>query len=181
MSLKINSIKVVIEAVDTETNEVIVEERLLGEETKKTRKSRSKASKPDDNDPTPKLTLVEGKYTFNAAAVELIGFEPETKLDIKYEKRGRDVTLVLCEDEREGNRLSKSYTVSCKGQKRERLEKYGTEFVISQYPDKDGFFKLTATNAPEDDIIDVPEIETVEGLDEAGSDIDFDNLNFSFD
>lgn len=176
--IEINSAKLIIEFVSQETGELITKEATLGdfkEVTKKTTTTRTK--KPKDDDPVAKITLLEGKWQMNAACVELTGFEPETKLDIKFEKKGRTTTPILCEDLKSGNRLTKTYTVSCRGSKHDNLAGYGDIFEVVPYDGKEGYFKLIG-NAPqaEDDIIDVPEEianpEEFDVDDESGVDMD---------
>ena len=125
--------------------------------TKKATTTRTRKTKTDD-EPTPMVHLLEGKWQLNTKAVELTGFEPEMKLDIKFEKKGRTTTPVLCEDEKSGNRLTKTFTVSCRGSKHDNLAEYGDTFEVIPYDEKEGYFKLIG-NAPkaEDDIIDIPE------------------------
>lgn len=169
--LEIQSSKIVLTLVDTETGELFTKEATFGdfkEVTKKATTSRSK--KPKDDDPVAKITLLEGKWQMNHACVELTGFEPEMKLEIKFEKKGRVTTPVLCEDEKSGNRLTKTYTVSCRGSRHDNLAEYGDVFEVIPYEGKDGYFKLKG-NAPqkEDDIIDVP--EEIADPEELGDDI----------
>ena len=121
------------------------------------KKSSTRTKKNSDTDPTPKITLLEGKWQMNNACVELTGFEPEMKLEIKFEKKGRVTTPVLCEDEKSGNRLTKTYTVSCRGSKHDNLAEYGDVFIVEPYEGKEGYFKLKGNIEKEDDIIDVPE------------------------
>jgi hypothetical protein len=181
--LEIQSSKIVLTLVDTETGELFTKEATFGdfkEVTKKATTTRSK--KPKDDDPIAKITLLEGKWQMNHACVELTGFEPEQKLEIKFEKQGRKVTPVLCEDEKSGNRLTKTYTVSCRGSKHDNLAEYGDTFEIIPYENKEGYFKLKG-NAPEkeSDLIEVPEEITdpdeddldMDSSDE-GTEIDFD-------
>ena len=156
--LEIQSSKIVLTLVDTETGELFTKEATFGdfkEATKKTTSTRSK--KPKDTDPVAKITLLEGKWQMNAACVELTGFEPEQKLEIKFEKKGRVITPVLCEDEKSGNKLTKTYTVSCRGSKHDNLAEYGDIFEVIPYEGKEGYFKLKGNVENEDDIIDVPE------------------------
>ena len=156
--LEIQSSKIVLTLVDTETGELFTKEATFGdfkEVTKKATTTRTK--KPKDDDPTPKITLLEGKWQMNNACVELTGFEPEMKLDVKFEKKGRVTTPVLCQDDDSGNRLTKTYTVSCRGSRHDNLAKYGDIFVVEPYEGKDGYFKLKGNIEKEDDIIDVPE------------------------
>ena len=183
--LEIQSAKIVLTLVDTETGELFTKEATFGdfkEVTKKTTTTRTRKAKIDD-EPIPMIHLLEGKYQFNTKAIELTGFEPEQKVDIKFEKKGRTVTPVMCIDEKSGNRLTKTFTVSCRGSKRDNLIEYGDSFELIPYEDKEGYFKLKG-NAPEkeDDIIDVP--EEIEDPEEDIVDVDtFDisDVDFNFD
>lgn len=157
--LEIQSSKIVLTLVDTETGELFTKEATFGdfkEVTKKTTTTRSR--KPKDDDPVAKITLLEGKWQMNNACIELTKFDPEQKLDIKFEKKGKTTTPVLCEDEKAGNRLTKTFTVSCRGSKHDNLAEFGTVFEVIPYEGKEGYFKLIG-DAPqkEDDIIEVPE------------------------
>ena len=128
--LEIQSSKIVLTLVDTETGELFTKEAAFGdfkEVTKKATTTRTRKAKTDD-EPTPMIHLLEGKWQLNTKAVELTGFEPEMKLDIKFEKKGRTTTPVLCEDEKSGNRLTKTFTVSCRGSKHDNLAEYGDIF-----------------------------------------------------
>ena len=154
--INIQSAKLVLTLVDTETGELTTQEATLGDfkEAKKTTSSRSK--KPKDDDPVAKLTLLEGKVQMNNAAVNLTGYEPEMKIDIKFEKKGRVTTPVMMPAD-SGNRLTKTYTISCRGSKHDNLAEYGDVFELIPYDGKDGYFKLKGNNEKEDDIIDIPE------------------------
>ena len=189
--MEIQSAKLIITLVDESTGELLTREATLGDfkEVKK-RASTSRSKKPEDNDPVAKIILLEGKYQFNNAAIEMTGFEPEMKIDIKFEKKGRIMYPVMCEDLKSGNRLTKTYTVSCKGSKRENLEEYGTIFELEPYEGKEGYFKMKGNVEKEDDIIDVPEEitnpddeyldneeSTIDNSEEI-NDIDFEALGF---
>lgn len=156
MNLEIQSAKLVLSLVDTETGEILTREATLGDfkEVKKTTSTRTK--KPKDEDPVAKLTLLEGKLQMNNAAVQMTGFEPEMKIDIKFEKKGRVTTPVMMQAD-SGNRLTKTYTISCRGSKHDNLAEYGDVFEVIPYEGKDGHFKLKGNVEKEDDIIDVPE------------------------
>lgn len=178
MAWNINSAKLIVEIIDDSTGELITREATLGdfkEVTKKATTTRTRKPKTDD-EPTPMIHLLEGKWQLNTKAIELTGFEPEMKLDIKFEKKGRTTTPILCADEKSGNRLTKTFTVSCRGSKHDNLAGYGDTFEVIPYEGKEGYFKLIG-NAPqsEDDIIDVPEEianpEEFDVNDESGVDI----------
>lgn len=179
--LEIQSSKLVLTLVDTETGELFTKEATFGdfkEVTKKATTTRTRKAKTDD-EPTPMLHVLEGKIQMNTKAQELCGFEPEQKIDIKFEKRGRVITPVMCVDDKNGNRLTKTYTISCRGQKRENLIQYGDTFEVIPYEGKEGYFKLIGNvEQPEDDIVDVP--EEITSVDDIDSSIDLDNLDFSF-
>ena len=157
--MQINSAKLIVEILDETTGELITREATLGdfkEVTKKATTTRTRKAK-EDNDPVAKITLLDNKIQLNAAAVAMTGFEPEMKIDVKFQKKGRVTTPVLCEDEKSGNRLTKTYTVSCRGSKHDNLAEYGDVFIVEPYEGKEGYFKLKGNIEKEDDIIDVPE------------------------
>lgn len=112
--------------------------------TEPTKKVTRKPKKGERSEPV--LTLEENKYGLNTAAVELMDVEPECKLDIKYEKRGKTTVPVIGTDEafgtKGGNRLTKSFTVACRGSKNEELSKYGKEFLLVPHESKEGIFIL---------------------------------------
>lgn len=154
--MQINSAKLIVEILDESTGELITREATLGDfkEVKKSTSTRTK--KPKDTDPVAKITLLEGKVQLNNAAVELTGWEPEMKIDIQFEKKGRVTTPVIMQKD-SGNRLTKTYTISCRGSKHDNLSEYGNIFEIIPYEGKEGYFKLKGNIEKEDDIIDVPE------------------------
>lgn len=57
-----------------------------------------KTVKKDEN-PNPTITLLDNKYVLNQAAVDLLGLEPDDKVDIKFEKRGKETIPVIGKDE----------------------------------------------------------------------------------
>lgn len=179
--IKIIKQTLITQFVDDSTGEVFEETReFLDDSIKPKRKSSTRTKKNSDDDPVAKITLLEGKWQMNNACVELTGFEPEMKLDVKFEKKGRITTPVLCQDDKSGNRLTKTYTVSCRGSRHDNLAEYGDIFIVEPYEGKDGYFKLKGNIEKEDDIIDVPEEitdpdESEEINDDSGVDIsDFD-------
>ena len=117
MNIKINSCKLILELVDEETGEIMTREATLGDfkEAKKTSTTTRTRKPKDDGSTEPKLTLLEGKIQLNNRAAELVGWEPDTKIDIRFEKQGRKITPIMCEDPVKGNRLTKTFTISCRG------------------------------------------------------------------
>jgi len=185
MNIQINSCKLVLELVDSETGEIITREATLGDfkEVKKTTSTRTKKPK-DDGSTEPKVNLLEGKIQLNNRAVELCGWEPDTKVDIVFEKKGKTVTPILKEDPGKGNRLTKTFTISCRGSKHDNLKEFGTEFDMVPYDGHDGWFKLIG-DAPqkEDDTIEVPEeVEDPDGIEVDDVDFEEDNsVDFDLD
>ena len=183
MKIEINSAKLTVEFIDQETGELFTREATLGDfkEVKKTTSTTRTRKLKDNGNPNPQLTLLEGKVQLNTAAVNLVGWEPETKIDIRFEKKGRKMTPIMLEDPSKGNRLTKTYTISCRGSKHDNLQDFGTVFDVVPYEGKDGWFKLIG-NAPEkeDDIVDIP--EEIQDPDE-NLDLEetLDNISFDLD
>lgn len=179
MELEIQSAKLVLSIVDKETGEIITREATLGDfkEVKKSSSSSgTRTRKPkDDGDPNPKATLLEGKIQLNNAAMELTGWEAEMKIDIRFEKKGKQITPIMLEDMAKGNRLTKTNTISCRGSKHDNLSEYGTVFDVVPYEGKDGWFKLIG-DAPqkEDDTVEIP--DEISDPEEDEVDVDADGV-----
>lgn len=173
MAWNINSAKLTIEIVDDTTGEIITREATLGDFKEVTAKKKATSSKKpkDDGDPVAKVMLLDGKVQLNNSAINLTGFEPDMKIDIKFEKKGKKQIPVMMQAD-SGNRLTKSYTISCRGSKHDNLLEHGDVFELEPYPEKDGYFYLKGNKAIEDDIIEVPQ-EISEPEDDF-SDEDFD-------
>lgn len=176
--IEIQSAKLVLSILDTDTGEILTKEATLGDfKEKKTSSPRTKKVK-DDGSTEPKAILLDGKIQLNNRAVELTGYESDMKIDIRFEKKGRVTTPIMCEDPAKGNRLTRTFTISCRGSKHDNLAEFGSEFDVVPYEGKSGFFKLIGeVPQPEDDIIDVPE-EVINPEDESiDENFDFDLEN----
>ena len=179
MELEIQSAKLILSIVDKETGEIITREATLGDfkEVKKSSSSSgTRTRKPkDDGDPNPKATLLEGKIQLNNAAMELTGWEAEMKIDVRFEKKGKQITPIMLEDMAKGNRLTKTNTISCRGSKHDNLSEYGTVFDVVPYEGKDGWFKLVG-DAPqkEDDTVEIP--DEISDPEEDEVDVDADGV-----
>ena len=118
---------------------------------KKTTTTRSSKKKVDEN-PNPQLTLEDNKYSLNTAAVELMGVEPEAKLCIKMKKIDGSMTPIIGTNEafkvKDGNRLTKSFTVACRGANHDALAAYGTIFDLEANPNLEGTFILKGDKGP---------------------------------
>lgn len=157
--------------INTDTGEIL-ETKLIKRSINKpeTAIPKKKASKPKKEEiSTPQLILEDNKYCLNTAAIELMQVGPDSKLDIKYEKRGSTMVPVIGTDEvfktKGGNKLTKSNTVACRGSKNEELSKYGHVFDIKPHDSKDGLFILVGDSTPE---INLPKDENIaiDGSDE---------------
>lgn len=154
------------EAINSETGEI----KSFSPVKKSTKKSVSKV----DIDTTPKLTLETSKYILTQAAADLLGVQPDDRIDIKYEKQGKRMVPIIGSNEafgtKAGNKLTKSLTVSCRGKANEELSQYGTIFTITAHPIKEGLFILNGDKIiPEQQVDDAVEIK------EDQSDVDLDS------
>lgn len=117
---------------DPETGEYTPISREIIEETKKSKKTKSK----DDGSTEPLITLEENKIVLNSKAVEVLGAEYEDKVSIVYSNCGGLLRPVISLGS--GNKLTKSNTVACRGANRDKLAEFGEVFkLISQ---EDGTF-----------------------------------------
>lgn len=158
--------------VDTSTGEFEVINTETGEtKSVKVETKKRTSKKKKDDDPTPKITLEDNKYSLNSAAVELMGVEPDDRLDIKMEKQGKRLQPVIGSNEvfktKSGNRVTKTFTVSCRGKANDELSKYGSVFTLEPHPSKEGLFIMIGDKeAPEapptkDENIEIPEDENL--------------------
>lgn len=155
------------EAINSETGEI---KSFSPVKKSTTKKSVSKV----DTDTTPKLTLETSKYILTQAAADLLGVQPDDRIDIKYEKQGKRMVPIIGSNEafgtKAGNKLTKSLTVSCRGKANEELSQYGTIFTITAHPIKEGLFILNGDKIiPEQQVDDAVEIK------EDQSDVDLDS------
>ena len=122
-------------SVDTDTGEILKTEIVKTSDTKKTVKTPVK-----DSDTEPKVYLEDNKLRLNSLAVELLGVNPDDRLDVQY----TETYPVIGKSEVFGNpeggtKLTKSYTLSFRGKRSETLQKFGTEFKVIE---SDGRFIL---------------------------------------
>ena len=126
---------------------------------------KKRSSKKMDESSEPQLILEDNKYLLNSAAIELLQLKADDKLDIKYEKRNKQMVPILGTDvafgTKSGCKLTKSNTVACRGSKNQELAKYGTIFSIIPHETKDGLFVLTGNKSLEaiDEQINLEELD----------------------
>ena len=151
-------------SVDTETGEMTTKcisrkiDKIVGMSDDKPSKKANKIKKEESSEPT--LILEDNKYTLNQAAINLMQIDSDCKLDIKYEKRGKNTVPVIGSDDafktKGGNKLTKSNTVACRGSKREELAKYGSEFILIPHDTKEGIFILQNKDEKLEQILEDP-------------------------
>lgn len=129
------------EAVDPETGECFS----LTSSSKKVSSKKAKLEESTD----PQLTLLDNKYSLNSAAVELLGVQPDDRIDIKFEKAGPVIGTDENFGTKTGNRLTKTFTVSYRGKANQELAVYGTVFSIVPHTSKIGLFSLIGDKVPE--------------------------------
>lgn len=132
--------------------------------------TRSKKKKEDEN-PNPQIVLEENKYKLNSAAVELMGIEPDDRLCIKMKKVQGVMLPIIGTTEafkvKDGNRITKSFTVACRGANHDALLNYGTTFDLEANAELEGTFIMRGDKGGviiNDDNI-AKDVELPEGLD----------------
>ena len=136
---------------DTTTGEFSVVNTETGEVKSVTTKKTTTRKKKEESS-EPQLILEENKYILNTAAKDLLGVEEGDKIDIKYKTlKGGGSFPVIASDEvfgtKQGCKLSKNGSVSCRGSKNTELSNYGTVFSFEPY-EKEGQFKLVGDKTP---------------------------------
>lgn len=165
---------------DTETGDIkCINREVINDDIKPVKKASTPKKKSSKNESSePQIILEDNKYTLNSAAVELMGVEPDDRLDIKFEKNGKLMVPIIGTNEsfgtKAGNRLTKSFTVSCRGKANDELQNYGTVFTLSAHPTKEGLFVMQGDKAPEAVVDDKVEIK--DDASEVEVEIDLDDF-----
>lgn len=141
--------------VDTDTGEITstLKSKKIDKTNFQVAKEKPSVKKSESNE--PQLILEDNKYTFNSAAIELTHFVQGDKIDIQYQKKDNVIIPIIGLDSsfgtKNGCKLTKSNTVSCKGSKHDALAEYGTVFSIIAHPDKSGLYILTGDKVKEEE------------------------------
>lgn len=146
----------------------------------------SKKKKSNKNEsPIPTLTLESNKYILNQAAIDALEVQPDDKIDIKYEKQGKQMIPVIANDEvwqtHSGNRLTKSYTVAFRGSKNEQLSKYGTTFTLIPHEKEVGRFYLDNGTSKEEESTLEDEFDDLQDIIDNPDDTEIESALFNFD
>lgn len=115
----------------------------------------------------PTVQVLENKLQLSQAAIELIGAKTGDRLAINYWTVNNKETFPLIgksevfTDEDAGTKLTKSRTLSYRGQQMDVLKMYGDNFRIE--PFKGGMFKLISIKEDtlEEELIDLENTENI--------------------
>lgn len=129
---------------DPETNEY----KPLKQEIVKDKVQKATKAEEAEDSAEPQITLEANKYVLNKAAATLMGVKWENRLDIKYqpvEKGGMMFPIIGTDTAwktKSGNKLTKSLSVSCRGNANELLSKYGDTFTVTPWKGHEGLFVM---------------------------------------
>lgn len=133
---------------DTETGEMTVISQEL-------------SNQPINN---PKLFRNSNTLSMNNAAFNLMGLKVGDRMEIGY-RRVNNITFPVIFKSDKGNKISKSYSIACRGTVNKELEKYGKEFDVKVFAD-DIYKLIPKENIIEEELndpyIEVPELEDKE-------------------
>lgn len=125
-----------------ETNEYTpLKQEIVKEGTKKKTET---VEAPDTSE--PQIVLSDKKYVLNQAAADLLGVEWEDRLEIKYQMVDKLQFPIIGKNtawgSTGGNKLTKTLSVSCRGQANEVLSEYGDTFTLSPWNGHEGLYVL---------------------------------------
>ena len=137
--------------IETETGTVTnVKTQVEGEVKRRTTTTRKKEVVKELED-TVSIVREDGKLVFNNRAMADLKIEAGDRIVIKYEKGDKALFPVLGTDfafneEGSGNKMTKSQTISYKGNQNTVLAEFGDEFTVEEY--QDNIWKLVSLGEP---------------------------------
>ena len=137
--------------IETETGTVTnVKTQVEGEVKRRTTTTRKKEVVKELED-TVSIVREEGKLVFNNRAMADLKIEAGDRVVIKYEKGDKSLFPVIGTDfafneEGSGNKMTKSQTISYKGNQNTVLAEFGDEFTVEEY--QDNIWKLVSLGEP---------------------------------
>jgi hypothetical protein len=137
--------------IETETGTVTnVKTQVEGEVKRRTTTTRKKEVVKELED-TVSIVREEGKLVFNNRAMADLKIEAGDRIVIKYEKGDKSLFPVIGTDfafneEGSGNKMTKSQTISYKGNQNTVLAEFGDEFTVEEY--QDNIWKLVSLGEP---------------------------------
>lgn len=105
---------------------------------------------------SPTLEVLDNKLKLSKAATELLKVQANDKIAINYWTVDNEETFPVIgkaevfTDEEGGNRITRSNTISYRGQQRTILLEYGSLFTLETF--KDGMFKLVKVEQEASDL-----------------------------
>lgn len=168
-------------SVDEKTGEItfIGKDEIKVDTAKKTSTSRKSSSKKDKN-PEPIVTLDSTKLTLTQGAVDLLQVCEDCRIDIKYDKKGKQLLPKIGTDaafkSKGGNLLSGKNTVRYGGANNKKLAGYGTTFKLEPTEDE-GIYWLVGDKMPEEQEVPKELVNIESELDMA----DLENIEESTD
>lgn len=153
----LNNMKVVSKLLltietDVETGDITLLNREVINDDIKLKKTRKSSTKKDEN-PEPIVTLDSTKLTLTQGAVDLLQVCEDCRIDIKYDKKGKQLLPKIGTDaafkSKGGNLLSSKNTVRYGGANNKKLAGYGTTFKLEPTEDE-GIYWLVGDKMPEE-------------------------------
>lgn len=133
----------------------------------------------EDESLVPEINLAPNKLIFNNAALHTLGASPGDEITIQYVKAADKLIPVICKSALlnvKGNKITKSNTVSFRGEANQVLSAYGNTFTLLEQ--KEGFFYMVNPETDNQAEADMNESEINFDLGEAKTEDDF-NIDFN--
>ena len=118
------------------------------------------------------IEVLDNKLKLSKAAVDMLGAAANDKVTINYWTVDNELTFPVIgkaeafTDSDGGNRLTRSNTISYRGQQRDILLEYGSLFTLESF--KDGIFKLNKVKIEDDSLnnetIDLQDLDNMQDL-----------------
>lgn len=157
---------------NTDTEEVS-NVKVVDSRAKATKKTTKKKDVEEDPNSPAEITLEANKLVFNQKAANILGVEAGDRLIIKWEQEGKKMMPRIGSDasfdeEGAGNKVTKSNTISYRGNANTLLAQLGTDFTLGSeiLP---GVYQLIPLSGKE-----VAAPETVEKVIEQADEVDLD-------
>ena len=121
------------------------------------------------------VEVTSNKLIISDTALALLDANPEDRISINYFQESKENTFPLIAkseyftDKRNGNKLTKSNTVSFRGNQRTLLLEYGTIFELQSF--KEHIFKLVPINDNDSEIVSEELKDEEQELDKLANDI----------
>ena len=118
------------------------------------------------------VEVLDNKLKLSKAAIDMLGASANEKVTINYWTVDNELTFPVIgkaeafTDSDGGNRLTRSNTISYRGQQRDILLEYGSLFTLESF--KDGIFKLNKVQVEDDSLntekTDLQDLDNIQDL-----------------